>query len=153
MVALSRMSAPTPAESPMKSHTVFSILAETASAHPRGAALQQPLGGGKYRAWTWAEYRDQVRQIAVGLRAMGIAKGEIVALQSETRAEFYIADLGVMAAGAIAAALYTSLPFADQAKTLKASDARFVFVENVKAMRGLQAAGAEAHWILLTGES
>src|SRR5258707_4815219 len=112
MVALSRM----------KPRTVFSVLEATASAHPHGVALQQPLGGGKYRAWTWREYRDQVQQIAVGLRTIGIAKGEIVALQSETRAEFYLADLGVMTAGAIAAALYTSLPFADQARTLKASD-------------------------------
>jgi len=137
----------------MKPRTVFSVLEQTASAYPQGAALQQPIGGGKYRAWTWTEYRDQVRQIAVGLRAVGIAKGEIVALQSETRAEFYLADLGIMSAGAIAAAVYTSLPFSDQARTLNASDARFAFVENVKAMRGLQAAGAQAQWILLTGES
>ena len=143
MVALSRM----------KPRIVFSVLEETAAAHPEGAALQQPIGGGKYRAWTWREYCDQVRQIAVGLRALGIAKGEIVALQSETRAEFYLADLGIMAAGAIAAALYTSLPFADQARTLKASDARFVLVEDMKALRGLQAAGATAQWILLTGEA
>ena len=82
-------------------------------------------------------------------------KGDIVALQSETRAEFYLADLGVMAAGAIAAALYTSLPYADQANTLRASDARVAFVENVKAMHALEAAAGECfdvRWILLTGE-
>lgn len=133
--------------------TVFSVLDETASAHSGGIALQQPMGGGKTRDWTWSEYRDQVRQIAVGLREIGIAKGEIVALQSETRAEFYLADLGIMSCGAVAAALYTSLPFSDQARTLKASDARFVFVEDIKAMRGLQSAGGDAQWILLTGES
>ncbi len=133
--------------------TVFSVLDETASAHSGGIALQQPMGGGKTRNWTWSEYRDQVRQIAVGLREIGIAKGEIVALQSETRAEFYLADLGIMSCGAVAAALYTSLPFSDQARTLKASDARFVFVEDIKAMRGLQSAGGDAQWILLTGES
>src|SRR5579883_1756952 len=147
MVALSRMSA--------RNHvrTVFSVLDETASAHSGGIALQQPMGGGKTRDWTWSEYRDQVRQIAVGLREIGIAKGEIVALQSETRAEFYLADLGIMSCGAVAAALYTSLPFSDQARTLKASDARFVFVEDIKTMRGLQSAGGDAQWILLTGES
>ncbi len=133
--------------------TVFSVLDETASAHSGGIALQQPMGGGKTRDWTWSEYRDQVRQIAVGLREIGIAKGEIVALQSETRAEFYLADLGIMSCGAVAAALYTSLPFSDQARTLKASDARFVFVEDIKTMRGLQSAGGDAQWILLTGES
>ena len=141
----------------MKPRTVYSVLEETAAAHPKGLALQQPAGGGKHRTWTWSEYRDAVRQITVGLRAIGIRKGEIVALQSETRAEFYLADLAVMTAGAIAAALYTSLPFADQVRTLRASDARVVFVENVKTMRALQeAAGANplgVQWILLTGEA
>jgi long-chain acyl-CoA synthetase len=137
----------------MKPRTVYTVLEQTASAHPSAKALQQPIGGGKYRAWTWREYVDQVQEIAVGLRALGVEKGEIVALQSETRAEFYLADMGIMSAGAVAAALYTSLPFADQAKTLKASDARFIFVENPKAMRGLQAAGESGKWILLSGES
>ena len=143
MVALSGMS----------SRTVFAVLEETAQKHPDVVALRQPTGGGAYRLWTFREYRDAVRQIAVGLRAMGIQKGEIVALQSETRAEFYLADLGLMACGAIAAALYTSLPYADQARTLKVSDARYAFVENLKALRALEAAGERVSWILLTGES
>ena len=134
--------------------TVYTVLEETAVAHAQTPALKQPAGGGKYRTWTWREYHDSVRKIAVGLRAMGVGTGEIVALQSETRAEFYIADLAIMAAGAVAAALYTSLPYADQARTLEASDARVVFVESVKAMRALEAAGAARlglRWILLTG--
>jgi len=137
----------------MKPRTVYTVLEETAQAHPNRTALQQPMGGGKYKSWTWSEYRDMVRQVAVGLREIGIAKGEIVALQSETRAEFYFADLALMACGAIAAAIYTSLPYPDQVRTLKASDARVVFVETVKAMKGLEAAGEHVKWILLTGEA
>jgi long-chain acyl-CoA synthetase len=137
----------------MRPRTVYTVLDETAQAHPNRVALQQPIGGGKYRSWTWSEYRDAVRHVALGLREIGIKKGEIVALQSETRAEFYLADLGLMTCGAIAAAIYTSLPYADQVRTLKASDARVVFVENVKAMHGLQDAGEHVRWILLTGEA
>ena len=138
----------------MRPRTVYAVLESTAAKHLEDGALHQPSGGGKYKTWTWRQYRDTVQQIAVGLRAIGLRKGEIVALQSETRAEFYLADIAVMTAGAIAAALYTSLPFADQAKTLIASGARFVFVENVKAMKALKAAapGFDAQWILLHGE-
>jgi long-chain acyl-CoA synthetase len=143
MVALSGMS----------SRTVYAVLEETAEKHPQAVALRQPAGGGAYRSWTYLEYRDAVRQIAVGLGEFGIQKGDIVALQSETRAEFYLADLGLMSCGAIAAALYTSLPYADQARALKASDARFAMVENLNALRALEAAGERANWILLTGES
>jgi len=144
MVALSRM----------RARTVYAVLESTAAKYPDNLALHQPVGGGKYKTWTWAQYRDTVRHLAVGLRSIGLRKGEIVALQSETRAEFYLADIAVMTGGGIAAALYTSLPVADQAKTLVSSGARFVFVENAKAMKALQAAapGFEAQWILLTGD-
>lgn len=137
--------------------TVYTVLEETTAKHPDRAALHQPMGGGKYRTWTWREYCDAVRQIAVGLREIGVAKGDIVALQSETRAEFYLADSGVTSTGAIAAALYTSLPYGDQAGTLRACGARIVLVENAKAMRALEAAAGDApldvRWILLTGEA
>jgi long-chain acyl-CoA synthetase len=125
------------------------VLEDTAAKYPDRAALQQPLGAGKYRSWTWSEYASIVRQVAMGLRAMGVAKGEIVALASETRAEFYLADQGVMACGAIAAALYTSLPPAEQAKALRASGARVAFAETEASARALGVEGIR--WILLTG--
>jgi long-chain acyl-CoA synthetase len=138
----------------MKPRTVYTVLEETAAIYPDKAALHQPLGGGKYRTWTWREYRDTVQQIAVGIRELGVKKGGMVALQSETRAEFYLTDIGIMTAGAISAALYTSLPYADQAKTLLASDATVVFVENEKVMRALQNEGPlDVQWILLTDDS
>jgi long-chain acyl-CoA synthetase len=132
----------------MGSRTVWAVLEATAAKVPDKAALQQPLGGGKYRAWTWREYADIVREVAVGLRAMGVAKGEIVALASETRAEFYLADQAVLACGAIAAALYTSLPVAEQARALRTSGARVAFAENAASARALGVEGIR--WILLT---
>jgi long-chain acyl-CoA synthetase len=140
----------------MLARTVYTMLEDTAALHGARPALHQPIGGGKYRVYTWSEVRDLVRWTAVGLSTMGVAKGDIVALQSETRAEFYLADLAVMACGAIAAALYTSLPFAEQAQALRVCGARVVLVESAKAMRGLQAALADSssiQWIVLTGDA
>jgi long-chain acyl-CoA synthetase len=137
----------------MKPRTVYTVLEETAAVYPEKPALHQPLGSGEYRTWTWREYRDTVQQIAVGIRELGVRKGGMVAIQSETRAEFYLTDIGIMTAGAISAALYTSLPYADQAKTLRASDATVVFVENEKVMKALQNEGPlDVQWILLTGD-
>ncbi len=136
---------------------MWAVLEATAAKIPDKIALQQPLGGGKYRAYTWREYADTAREIAVGLRATGVAKGAMVALASETRAEFYLADLGVMSCGAIAAALYTSLPHHEQRATLKACGARVAFAEDAKTMRALSEPGPShpdqaIRWILLTGE-
>src|SRR5579863_7934273 len=142
----------------MSARTVYTMLEETAAVHGQKPALKQPIGGGKYRTYTWAEVRDRVRWTAVGLSAIGVDIGDMVALQSESRAEFYFADLGVMAAGAVAAALYTSLPYTEQAHALRFCQARVAMVENPKAMQGLRTAlaavpeGAPAiQWILLTG--
>ena len=80
----------------------------------------------------------------------------MIALQSETRAEFYFADLGVMAAGAVAAAVYTSVPYADQASAIQFCECKIALVENAKAYRGLRTAlgdaAREIRWILLTGD-
>jgi long-chain acyl-CoA synthetase len=81
----------------------------------------------------------------------------VVAIHAETRAEFYLADLGILANGSIAAALYTTYPVLDQIGNLRASDAKAVFVEDSKSMQALiDAAGQNplpVQWILLTGQA
>src|SRR5205085_10077143 len=106
---------------PGRSRTLWTVLDAIAARYPNAPALKQPLGGGKYRSWTYGEYRDTVRELAVGLRTLGVARGDIIGLQSETRAEFYLADLAVMCSGAVAAAVYTSVPPAEQASALIAT--------------------------------
>jgi long-chain acyl-CoA synthetase len=139
------------------SRTIYSVLEDAARKHGKLAALHQPLGNDKYRTYSWNDYQQAVQEIACGLRHLGIGKGDIVALQSETRAEFYLADLGIMTAGAIAAALYTSYPIPDQVANLRASDAKTVFVEDPKSMQALLDAAGDrplaVRWILLTGEA
>jgi long-chain acyl-CoA synthetase len=141
----------------MAARTVYTILEEAARNYGKAPALHQPTGKGSYRTYSWLEYQRAAEEIACGLRRMGIQKGDTVALLSETRAEFYLADLGVLANGSIAAALYTSYPAADQVGNLRSSHAKAVFVEDPKSMQALMAAGnpslAELQWILLTGQA
>jgi long-chain acyl-CoA synthetase len=136
---------------------MYAVLEETARAHAGAPALHQPLGKGKYRTYNWTEYRDAVREVACGLDRLGIRKGDFVALHSETRAEFYLADMGIMSRGAVAAALYTSYPVPELIKNLRNSRPRAIFCENAKGMKALVDAGGEPalaeHWILLTGDA
>ncbi|MGC8761298.1 MAG: AMP-dependent synthetase/ligase [Bryobacteraceae bacterium] len=128
------------------------MAAETWDGRP---ALHQPLGKEQYRTWTWRQYLETAGRAAASLRAAGVKKGDIVGLSSETRAEFYLADMGVMTAGAVAAALYTSLPATEQVRTLEACRPRLVFVENPKSLRALNLAGLgrlQVPVVLLSGE-
>jgi long-chain acyl-CoA synthetase len=141
----------------MGARTMYAVLEETAKTFGNAPALHQPTGKGNYKTYTWLEYQRAAEEIACGLRQLGVGKGETVALHSETRAEFYLADLGVLANGSVAAALYTTYPFADQAKNVRASHAKAAFMEDIASMQALMdAAGRDTltgvHWILLTGE-
>ena len=126
---------------PKEQRTVYRMLRAAAETWGSRPALFQPAGKGEYRRWTWKEYLWTAERIAAGLYAAGVRKGDIVGLASETRAEFYLADLGVMTAGAVAAAVYTSLPPAEQVKTLLACQPRAVFVESPRTLRSLDQAG------------
>jgi long-chain acyl-CoA synthetase len=141
----------------MGARTMYAVLEETAQTFGNAPALHQPTGKGNYQTYTWHDYKRAAEEIACGLRQLGIGRGDTVALHSETRAEFYLADLGVLTNGSIAAALYTTYPMADQAKNVRASYAKAVFMEDPKGMQALIAEGGGTlsglHWILLTGES
>ncbi len=139
--------------------TVYSLLEEAVEKFGDAPALYQAVGGRADKSWkasSWREYREAAREIAAGLVQLGIAVGDMVALHSETRIEFYLADLGIMTRGAIAAALYTSYPAAEQVKTLRNCEARAVFVEDPKVLAALLSAAEPplpVQWILLTGEA
>jgi long-chain acyl-CoA synthetase len=132
--------------------TLYQVLAETARVYGDAPALRQPLPDGSYTVYSWNQYRQAAEEIAAGLRALGMAKGDVVALNSETRLEFYLADLGIITNGSIAAAMYPSYPAPDLVRTIVASGARAVFVEDPKTLQPLRGAPIE-HWILLTGEA
>ncbi len=140
----------------MNHRTIYSLVAESAETFGAAPALHQPLSGGNYRTYTWIDVRQAVEEIAAGLRQIGIGKGDIVALNSETRAEFYLADLGVMTNGSIAAALYTSYQLSRRVETIRSCDARAVIVDTPKSLRELREAAEPplpVQWILLTGEA
>ncbi len=70
---------------------------------------------------TWREVADTVTALANGLRAVGIASGDRVALVSENRPEWLIADLAIMSLGAIAVPAYTTNTVADHLHVLSDS--------------------------------
>jgi len=63
---------------------------------------------GKYRPLTWRETAAQVTELARGLKALGVRQGDRVVLVSENRPEWLIADLAIMAIGAITVPAYTT---------------------------------------------
>ncbi len=120
----------------MPGRNVFTVLTETEKQFRDAAALHQPKKGkkGEYDVYSWSDWLRISTEIAAGLATVGMQKGEIACILSETRAEFYFVDLGIMGAGGVSGALYTAYPMPDLAANVEASGARFLFVEDEKTL-------------------
>lgn len=71
-------------------------------------ALTHVKKDGAWTAESWSETREKVHRLAAFLTALGIGKGDRVVLLSENKPEFMIADLAIMAIGAISVPTYTT---------------------------------------------
>jgi long-chain acyl-CoA synthetase len=131
--------------------TVPQLLRNAAQQFGDRLALRQPHGK-EVRTWTWSEYLQAAEEIAAGLRALGLRNGEHAAICSETRAEFYLADQGILASGSVSGALYPSYPPEELIRILRNADAKILFVEDPKMFAKLKDAPVEKI-VLLTGEA
>ncbi|MXP44499.1 AMP-dependent synthetase/ligase [Allopontixanthobacter sediminis] len=87
---------------------------------------------GTWQTISWREAADRVCLLAEGLRALGLTDGDRVALVSENRPEWCIADLGIMAAGCVTVPTYVTNTQRDHQHILDNSGARAVIVSNAK---------------------
>lgn len=99
---------------------------------------------GAWRPTTWREVGRQAASLARALRARGVAAGDRVAIVSENRPEFPIADTAIMALRAISVPTYTTNTPADHAHILRDSGARVAVVSTAALARRVLAGAAEA---------
>src|SRR5512132_2902895 len=96
---------------------------------------------GRYAPLTWREVATQICMLARGLRSLGVLPGERIALLSENRPAWLVADLAIMATGAVTVPAYTTNTEADHLHILDDSSASAVIVSTRKlAERVLPAA-------------
>ena len=79
---------------------------------------------------TWAQYAERVRAFGLGLVALGVERGDRVAIHSEDRPEWLFADIGTMSVGAISVGIYPTNPPAEVEYLLSHSGARVVVAED-----------------------
>ncbi len=97
---------------------------------------------GIWSSTTWAVYYERARAIGMALLAMGLRRGQSIAILSENRPEWLYADMGAQCMGLLSVGIYpTSSPEQVQYILVDAR-ARVLFVENqeqydkVVAVRG-----------------
>lgn len=70
-------------------------------------AMRSKLDG-VWQTLSWNNYCDSVRQFAMGLRELGLERGERVCILGGNCAEWLIADMAVMSLGGVSVGLYTT---------------------------------------------
>jgi len=88
--------------------------------------------GGAWRPLTWRQAAADVGALSRGLRALGLEPGDRVALVSENRPEWPVADLAIMAAGGITVPAYSTNTVEDHVHILTDSGARLAVVSTAK---------------------
>ena len=109
--------------------TLCSVFAETVQQLGDAPALFSREGTA-WKALSWQQYREQVRGVALGLRARGFARGDFAIILSRNRAEHLIADLGVVHAGGTPVSLYSTLSPDQIAYIANHCEAKVAFVED-----------------------
>jgi long-chain acyl-CoA synthetase len=84
----------------------------------------------RWRAISSDEFRSAVEELSAGLRALGVEKGDKVAILSENRPEWAFADLASLCAAAVDAPIYSTLTPAQVLYILNDSESKAIFVSN-----------------------
>jgi long-chain acyl-CoA synthetase len=93
--------------------------------------------GKSWHSRSWTEAALEVAALAAALKRLGIAAGDRVMLVSENRPEWCIADLAIMAAGAVTVPTYVTNTERDHAHILQDSGASAVIVSSAKLAKTL----------------
>src|SRR5438132_13060942 len=105
------------------------LLVRNAERYAARTALREKRLG-IWHPTSWAEYREAVRELSLGLVALGIERGDKVAILGDNRPAWVEAELAAQAAGAASVGIYQDSNLTEVAYVIDHSDAAFVIAED-----------------------
>ena len=85
----------------IKETTLPKLLRKIANEYPNIPAQYSKDKKGKFQEILYKELFEKVKDFGAGLTALGIKRGDHIGLISDNRKEWFQADMGLMAIGAI----------------------------------------------------
>jgi long-subunit acyl-CoA synthetase (AMP-forming) len=120
----------------------------TAAVDPDAVALRT-VGG--TQTLTWRQYAAEVRAVAAGLSALGVGRGDTVALMMGNRLEFYPLEVGAQHLGATSFSVYNTLAAEEIAHVLTNAGAKVVMCEEQYVARIRQSGAPVEHVVCIDG--
>ncbi|HJS43504.1 MAG TPA: long-chain fatty acid--CoA ligase [Gemmatimonadales bacterium] len=130
----------------MKKGTLTQLFFTTVDRHAGLPAAFRSKVGGAWVAMTHREALDRVQAISLGLRELGVAPGNTVAIISENRPEWALADYACLATRAADVPIYPTLTAKQTEYILKDSESVAVFCSTAAQLeKVLQVKGSLPH--------
>ena len=85
---------------------------------------------GIWREFSWQESCEQVRMFGLGLREMGLARGDHVATIGDNDRQYLWGYLGLLAVGGVQVGLFTDSTVEEATYIIDHSDARFILAQD-----------------------
>jgi len=116
-------------ESSARLDTVPKLLLRNAAQYAARPAMRHK-DFGIWQTWSWAQMRDEVRSFAIGLRKLGLARDEAVAIIGDNRPRLYAAIAAGQSIGGIAVPVYQDSVADEMAYVLDHAEVKFAVVQN-----------------------
>jgi long-chain acyl-CoA synthetase len=130
---MEQATAPSPAAVPDQgtgSRTTADLLAASAERYGDDPAITYKDDAGEWVTRSFAEVRDLVRSLSLGLIDLGVEKGDKVSILANTRPEWTYFDFAALSAGATVVPIYQTNSPEECHYVLENSDAKVVVVED-----------------------
>jgi len=105
------------------------LAGENAERIPRKVAIREK-DYGIWQSYTWAEYLEQARLIALGLASLGFDRGDKTAVIGDNRPQLYWAMLATQALGGVPVPLYQDSIEKEMQYIIDHAEAKFAIVED-----------------------
>jgi long-chain acyl-CoA synthetase len=107
----------------------FDILSYAEKKFNHDIALAKKRNG-KWESFSHSEYRKNADLFSFGLLALGIEKGDKIAIVTNNRPEFNFIDVGLTQIGGVTVAIYPTISEKEYRHILSHSDAKYLIVED-----------------------
>ena len=99
-----------------------------------------------WREVSWEEASRRVEDVAFGLLALGIEKGDVIGIMAATRLEWALVDFALARIGAVTAPIYPTSSAGDCAYMLGLVEANGVFVDEERRSLASPPSRTSSHW-------
>ena len=129
MAAVQREESGNVSSVPARLDTIPKLLLRNAQQHGTRPAFREKEFG-IWQTWTWKEAHDEIRLFSLGLKMLGLQRGDTLAIIGDNRPHLYWAFAAAQCLGAIPVPVYQDWVAEEMAYVLSHAEVKFAVAEN-----------------------